>query len=104
LHDCKTKEALHKGRVSSTINQGAKRTVPDGYPIIEEWMVAKEPPKELYQWDRRKDVKNPKEAGMSFYCNDENFIPILNNPQGYVEKLKKYQCVVGIDPSPYDNI
>jgi hypothetical protein len=84
--------------------KGAKRTVPDGYPIIEEWMVAKEPPKELYQWDRRKDVKNPKEAGMSFYCNDENFIPILNNPQGYVEKLKKYQCVVGIDPSPYDNI
>lgn len=83
---------------------GASRTKPDGYPIIEEWMVAKKPPKEMFQWDRRQDVKNPEESGMSFYCNDSGFIPILNNPQGYIEKLRKYECVIGIDPSPYDNM
>ncbi len=86
------------------LTMGARRTRPDGYPIIEEWMVAKTPPKELFQWDRRCDVKNPKESGMSFYCNDSGFIPILNNPQGYTDKLRIYECVVGIDPSPYDNM
>ena len=84
--------------------KGAERTVPDGYPIIEKWMVATKPPKELFQWDRRYDVVKPEESGMSFYCNDSGFIPILNNPQGYTEKLRKYECVIGIDPSPYDNM
>lgn len=84
--------------------KGANRTKPDGYPIIEEWMVAKTPPKELFQWDRRQDVVAPEESGMSFYCNDAGFIPVLNNPQGYTDKLRKYACIVGIDPSPYDNM
>lgn len=84
--------------------QGAEWTEPDGYPVIESWMIPKVPPKELYQWDRRYDVKNPLIAGMSYYCTDPGFIPVLNNPQGYVEKLRKYACVVGIDPSPYDNM
>lgn len=84
--------------------KGANRTKPDGYPMIEEWMVAKTPPQDLFQWDRRRDVVVPEESGMSFYCNDAGFIPILNNPQGYTEKLRKYACVVGIDPSPYDNM
>ncbi len=84
--------------------KGARRTVPDGYPIIEKWMVPEVPPEELFQWDRRMDVVDPEKAGMSFYCNDSGFIPILNNPKGYVEKLRKYYCIVGIDPSPYDNM
>ena len=84
--------------------KGANRTKPDGYPIIEKWMVAENPPHDLFQWDRRQDVTKPEESGMSFYCNDPGFIPILNNPQGYTEKLRKYECVIGIDPSPYDNM
>ena len=83
---------------------GARRTKSDEYPIIEEWMVAKEPPKEIVQWDRRRDVTNPTETGMSFYCNDYTFTPILNNPKAYVEKLKKYGVVIGLDASPYDNM
>ena len=83
---------------------GAKRTEPDGYPIIEKWMVAEEPPKEVFQWDRRYDVKKPEISGMSFYCVDEKLIPILNNPDRYIDKLSKYQCVLGMDASPYDNM
>ena len=83
---------------------GAKRTEPDGYPIIEKWMVAEEPPQEVFQWDRRYDVKNPEISGMSFYCVDEKLIPILNNPDKYIDKLNKYQCVLGMDASPYDNM
>lgn len=100
----KPKKPFIRDVFQAELTKGASRTKPDGYPIIEKWMVPDEPPKELFQWDRRQDVKVPEESGMSFYCNDSGFIPILNNPQGYVEKLRKYQCIVGIDPSPYDNM
>lgn len=82
----------------------ARRTKTDDYPIIEEWMVATEPPKEIIQWDRRNDVINPGETGMSFYCCDPGFQPILGNPKKYVDKLKLYQCIIGMDASPFDNM
>lgn len=83
---------------------GARRTKMDEYPIIEEWMVATEPPKEIIQWDRRQDVIDPKITAMCFYCNDAGFTPILGNPKAYVEKLRQYAMVVGVDASPYDNM
>lgn len=83
---------------------GARRTETDEFPIIEEWMVATEPPKEIIQWDRRCDVVDPKTTAMCFYCSDPGFTPILGNPKAYVEKLKQYQMVVGVDASPYDNM
>ena len=83
---------------------GANRTRTDEYPVIESWMVATEPPKEIIQWDRRQDVVDPRNTAICFYCNDIGFTPILNNPKAYVEKLKKYGLVVGIDASPYDNM
>ena len=100
----KPKKPFIRDVFQAELTKGAARTKPDGYPIIEEWMVPKEPPKDVFQWDRRQDVTVPEESGMSFYCNDSGFIPILNNPQGYVDKLRKYYCVIGIDPSPYDNM
>ena len=83
---------------------GARRTKPDGYPIIEGWMVAKEPPEELAQWDQRNCVKDEDKTGMSFYCGDHTFTPVQNNPRAYVDKLKKYKCIIGLDASPYDNM
>ena len=83
---------------------GARRTKTDDYPIIEEWMVATEPPKEIIQWDRRCDIKNPRETAICFYCSDHGFQPILGNPKRYVDKLKQYDCIVGLDASPYDNM
>ena len=83
---------------------GARRTETDEFPIIEEWMVATEPPKEIIQWDRRQDVKKPVDTAICFYCNDPVFTPILGNPKRYIEKMKQYNCVVGIDASPYDNM
>lgn len=88
----------------SYLIEGARRTVPDGYPILEDWMIATEVPKEVFQWDCRDEVTDPSTTGMSFYCNDKGFTPILNNPHKYVEKLSKYACVIGMDASPYDNM
>jgi hypothetical protein len=83
---------------------GARRSETDEFPIIEEWMVATEPPKEIIQWDRRCDVKDPSNTAICFYCSDYGFQPILGNPKRYTEKMKQYQCVVGLDASPYDNM
>ena len=82
----------------------ARRTKLDEFPIIEAWMVATEPPKEIIQWDRRGDVIVPQETAISFYCQDPGFQPVLNNPKNYVDKLRQYQCVIGLDASPYDNM
>jgi len=83
---------------------GAERTKTDGFPIIEKWMVATEPPKEIIQWDRRYDVKDYSNTAISFYCVDPAFQPILGNPMAYTEKLRKYKYVIGMDASPYDNM
>lgn len=83
---------------------GARRTETDEFPIIEEWMVAAEPPKEIIQWDRRRDVVDASATGICFYCCDPGFQPILGNPRKYIDKMKQYNCVVGIDASPYDNM
>lgn len=83
---------------------GARRTETDEFPIIEEWMVATTPPKEVIQWDRRRDVVDPKTTAMCFYCHDYGFTPILGNPRVYVDKLKQYAMVIGVDASPYDNM
>lgn len=84
--------------------EGARRTKPDGYPIIEGWMIEKNVPLNLAQWDKRNSVSDPKHTGMSFYCIDPALTPVLNHPDKYVEKLRQYQCVVGMDASPYDNM
>lgn len=83
---------------------GARRTETDGFPIIEKWMVATEPPKEIIQWDRRCDVTNPSDTGMSFYCNDPTFQPILGNPCAYTSRFRNYGLLVGTDASPYENM
>lgn len=83
---------------------GARRTKTDGFPIIEEWMVSTEPPNEIFQWDRRQDVTDPSKTGISFYCNDPAFQPVLANPKAYTEKFRQYGTIVGLDASPYDNM
>lgn len=82
----------------------AKRTSVDEYPIIEKWMVSEKPPTNIVQRDRRGDIKECSSTAISFYCNDLGFQPILNNPKKYVEKLLKYEMVIGLDASPYDNM
>lgn len=84
--------------------KGARLTKTDEYPIIEGWMVATEPPKEIIQWDRRYDVKDKSTTAICFYCCDIGFQPILNNPKKYLDKLGEYEAIVGIDSSPYDDM
>lgn len=98
------KQAYQRDVYLAYLVEGARRTKIEGYPIIEGWMVADRPPDDVVQWDCRHTVKDSSRVGMSFYCVDPQLKPILNNPKGYVEKLSKYQCVLGMDASPYDNM
>ncbi len=84
--------------------QGARRTLEDGYPIIEPWMVAKDPPGDIVQWDKRSTVKDKSQCAVSFYCMDQYFSSLQCNPSKYVDEVKKYECVIGMDASPFDNM
>ena len=104
MSNFKKKKYLRDAHLAYLIN-GARRTIPEGYPVIEKWMVSKTIPKFMTQWDKRSEVSsNVGDVCMSFYCDDWNFTPVLDNPRNYVEKLKKYQSIIGMDASPYDNM
>ena len=100
----KNKNKLNKDIFYSYLIEDARRTIPDGYPIIEDWMVSKELPKHIVQWDQKSTTEDKKEACLSFYCKDDNFTPVLNNPEKYVTSLKEYHSVIGMDASPYDKM
>ena len=83
---------------------GAVRTERYGYPIIPSEFCYDKIPGDVAQWDQRSQVVDPAHTAMSFYCKDEWFQPILSNPKEYAEKLRSYECVVGMDCSPFDNM
>lgn len=84
--------------------EGAERTKGMGYPIIPKEFCYERFPNDVAQWDQRSQVKDPSNTAMSFYCKDEHFQPVLSNPKAYVEKLRRYQCIIGMDCSPFDNM
>lgn len=88
----------------SFLVKGARKTKYDGYPIIEKWMVATEIPKEIIQWNCRSTCSNQSESSISFYCTDQDFQCVLINPDKYLEIFSKYQSVIGMDASPFDNM
>ena len=45
--------------------------------------------------------KDPQGKAVHFFIDDYQFERLWNNPQKYVEKLKKYECVLTPDFSPY---
>lgn len=83
---------------------GAERTERYGFPIIPPEFCYGKVPGDVAQWNQRSQVKDPAHTAMSFYCKDEWFQPILSNPKSYVEALRQYECVVGMDCSPFDNM
>ncbi len=83
---------------------GAERTERYGYPIIPSEFCYDRVPGDVAQWNQRSQVRDPGHTAMSFYCKDEWFQPILNDPKAYVDKLSLYECVIGMDCSPFDNM
>lgn len=83
---------------------GAERTEKYGFSIIPPEFCYDKVPGDATQWNQRSQVKDPAHTAMSFYCKDEWFQPILSDPKAYVEHLRQYECVIGMDCSPFDNM
>ena len=83
---------------------GAERTERYGYPIIPPEFCYDKVPGDVAQWNQRSQVVDPEHTGMSFYCKDEWFQPVLSDPKSYVDKLRPYECVIGMDCSPFENM
>lgn len=48
--------------------------------------------------------KNPQGKAVHFFIDDYQFMRLWNNPDQYIEKLKKYVCVLTPDFSPYGDM
>lgn len=48
--------------------------------------------------------KNPNGKGVHFFVDDYQFERVWNNPDAYIEKLKRYECVLAPDFSPYGDM
>ena len=83
---------------------GARRTKVEGYPIIEGYMVSDNLPNDIAQWDQRSQVKDKSTTGISFYSPDKYLSGVINQPLKYIDELKEYQVVLGMDASPFDNM
>ena len=46
----------------------------------------------------------PEGKGVHFFCDDYQFERIWNEPDRYIEKLKRYSCVASPDFSPYTDM
>lgn len=88
----------------SYLIRGANFTSGGNFPIIEPWMVASEPPTSIIQWDQKSKVRSKSKTTLCFYSRDETFTAVLNNPERYIETIKKYESLIGPDPSPFGNM
>lgn len=88
------------------LTKGARFTKDDEYPIIEEWMVAKVPPKNIIQYDKRNTLKDAdkKNYTLAFYCDDKYLNGIISNIDKLLDEFSKYESIIGMDASPYDNM
>lgn len=48
--------------------------------------------------------KHPEGKGVHFFVDDYQFERVWNNPDGYIDKLRQYACVMAPDFSPYGDM
>jgi hypothetical protein len=63
----------------------AKLIGDEEYPLLEYSFVSKEPPKSIIPFNKIRYCTNPSENYVCFYCRDEDFIKLMNNPKRYVK-------------------
>lgn len=76
----------------------------EDYPIIEEWMIAKDFPNKIIPFNKIYKVKNIEDYYICFYCRDVDFNKIKKNPRRYVSLLQKSKGIIGFDYSIYTDM
>lgn len=65
------------------------------------------PPENFIPFSRRNEIKSSSVAqtyALHFYINDPQFLCVYNDPDRYIDVLKRFHCVIGLDFSQYANM
>jgi hypothetical protein len=93
-----------KDNFQAFLTEDAKFVSKEEYPLLEKWMIAEEPPNKIVPFNKIKEVKNPEEYYICFYCRDEDFKRVKNNPKKYIEMFKRSKGIIGLDFSVHTDM
>ena len=95
FHICIPQRDLGATRCASAKTVETKHSAPNNaLPEVTEWIG----------FNYVLSDKNPEGKGVHFFVDDYQFERVWNNPDAYIEKLKKYACVMAPDFSPYGDM
>lgn len=102
----KKKKKRVKDVFKAYLTVGAERTPIEEYPIIPIWMIPTEVGNiKVIPFSKWKDVrKHIDEYYICFYCDDDKFLSVLNNPQKYVRLFRRAKGIIGFDYSVYSDM
>ncbi|MBR1669891.1 MAG: DUF4417 domain-containing protein [Butyrivibrio sp.] len=102
----KKKKKKVKDVFKAYLTVGAERTPVEEYPIISSWMVPTELGKvKIIPFSKWKDVgRHIGEYYICFYCEDDKFLAVLNNPKKYIKLFRRAKGIIGFDYSVYSDM
>ncbi len=78
--------------------EGASFTKQEEYPIIEDWMIAKEPPQSIMPFDKALNYKGDlSNVYICTYAKDKTFERIRRKPRRYLPFFKRCAGIIGFD-------
>ena len=85
--------------------EGASFTENEEYPIIEDWMISKTPPKTIMPFDKALNYKGDlSEVYVCTYARDVTFERIRRNPKRYLKFFHKCAGLIGFDFSIHSDM
>lgn len=83
------------------LTEGCKRTKQEGYPIIPVWMIPTDVSNiKIIPFSKWRDVADTiGEYYICFFCQDDAFKSVLNNPKRYIKLFRRAKGIIGFDYS-----
>ena len=99
----KQKKKRVKDSFKAYLIEGAERTEQEGYPIIPTWMIPSSVENiKIIPFSKWKEVgKDLKDYYICFFCQDDDFACVLNNPKKYISVFRRAKGIIGFDYSIY---
>ena len=102
----KKKKKKVKDVFKAYLTVGAERTPVEEYPIIPSWMIPTELGNvKVIPFSKWKDVRRHiGDYYICFYCEDDKFLSVLNNPKKYIKLFRRAKGIIGFDYSVYSDM
>ncbi|SKA69169.1 protein of unknown function [Eubacterium uniforme] len=103
ISESSKKEKKVKDNFRAYLTEGCERTLQEGYPIIPSWMIPKEVDDiKIIPFSEWKNYKNNiEDYYICFFCQDDVFSVVLNNPRKYIKLFRRAKGIIGFDYSIY---